>query len=247
MEVADLWAIEEGFSQAWPALLQEHVSGWRLKAGGGVSRRTNSANPTSVSRPLVEVLPAIESFYEAQRLPALIRTLDFQRENLEGVLEANGYQPEGETRTLYAPTLGDGDASQTTIEANASDRWIEGVTFAQGRTAKEKSIYKDHVSRVNLRSAFAQTLDSDREPVSWGYGAIDAKHLYIESVVTRPDRRGQGHGKKMVHALFGWARSHGVLSSVLQVQADNEAACRFYKGLGFADELYRYRYWRQQE
>jgi ribosomal protein S18 acetylase RimI-like enzyme len=247
MEITDLWAIEEGFSQAWPALLQEYVGGWRLKAGGGVSRRTNSANPTAVSRPLLEVLPAIDSFYQAQRLPALVRTLEFQSENPEGVLQAKGYQPEGETRTLYAPTLSDGGASRTTVEANASDRWIEGVTFAQRRTEKEQSIYKDHVSRVNLRSAFASTLDSDGEPVSWGYGAIDAKHLYIESVVTLPDRRRQGHGKKMVHALFRWAKSHGVHTSVLQMQADNEAACRLYKGLGFTDELYRYRYWRQQE
>src|ERR1700733_14614714 len=120
MGVPDHWAIEEGFSQAWPALLQEHVGGWRLKAGGGVSRRTNSANPTAVSRPLVEVLPAIDSFYQAQRLPALVRTLDFQSENLEDVLQAEGYQPEGETRTLYAPTLSDGGASRTTVEANAS-------------------------------------------------------------------------------------------------------------------------------
>jgi len=247
MEVADLWAIEEGFSQAWPALLQEHVGGWRLKTGGGVSRRSNSANPTSDCRPLTEVISAIESFYQAQRLPALVRTLGFQRETPESVLHAKGYQPEGETRTLYAPTLNDGDASRTAIEANASDRWIEGVTFAQQRTEKEKSIYKDHVSRITLRCAFASTLDSDGEAVSWAYGAIDEKRLFIESVVTRQDRRGQGHGKSIVQALFRWAKSRGVLTSVLQVQADNEAACRLYKGLGFTDELYRYRYWRQQE
>jgi hypothetical protein len=202
MQVSDLWAIEDGFSQAWPALHHEYVGGWLLKAGGGVSRRSNSANPTSDCRPLTEVISAIDSFYQAQRLPTLVRTLDFQREPLESVLHAKGYRPEGETRTLYAPTLSDGGASRTTVEANASRRWIDRVTFAQQRTELEKSIYKDHVSRIALRCAFASTLDSDGEAVSWAYSTIDEKRLYIESVVTRQDRRGQGHGKNIVQALF---------------------------------------------
>lgn len=83
MRIEDIWAIEEGFSLAWPALVQQQVGGWLLKAGEGVSRRSNSANSTAESLPLSDVLPAIELFYQEQRLPALIRLLSIQAPSVE--------------------------------------------------------------------------------------------------------------------------------------------------------------------
>jgi hypothetical protein len=55
----DVWAIEEGFSLAWPALSEKPLDGWLLKVGGGVSRRTNSANPSADCQPLAQILPTI--------------------------------------------------------------------------------------------------------------------------------------------------------------------------------------------
>src|SRR3954468_6670525 len=102
MPGADIWAIEKGFSLAWPAAVETPLNGWLLKAGGGISRRSNSANPTPDYQPLAQILPAIEAFYGEQHLEPLVRILSIQPAPSEHVLQERGYRPERETRTLYA-------------------------------------------------------------------------------------------------------------------------------------------------
>ena len=244
MPIEDIWAIEEGFSQAWPALVHQQVGGWLLKAGEGVSRRSNSANPTAQSQPLKDVLPAIELFFEEQRLPALVRTLSIQVPSVERELAGLGFHQEGETRTLHAPELNGGDEVGTVITTTPSSIWIDGINNAQQRVSADRTAFEGHIKRIRLPSAFASTLDGGGEAIAWAYGALIGARLYIESVVTRGDHRRNGHAKRTVQALFNWAKRNGASSAVLQVQANNEPACNLYEGLGFKEELYRYRYWR---
>ncbi len=244
MPFEDIWAIEDGFSLAWPALIQQPVGGWLLKAGEGVSRRSNSANPTAKSRPLREVLPAIELFYQEQRLPALVRTLSIQLPSVEKELASSGFHREGETRTLYAPELNGSDEARTVITTAPSSSWIDGINDAQQRVAADRMVFEGHIRRIRLASAFASALDGGGETVAWAYGALNGGRLYIESVVTRCDHRRNGHAKRTVRTLFAWAKRNGASSAVLQVQANNEPACNLYEGLGLKEELYRYRYWR---
>jgi ribosomal protein S18 acetylase RimI-like enzyme len=244
MQIRDIWAIEEGFSLAWPALVQQQVGGWLLKAGEGVSRRSNSANPTAKSQPLREVLPAIELFYQEQRLPALIRTLSIQASSVESELAHLGFHQEGDTRTLCAPELDGRDEARTVITTTPSSIWIDGINDAQQRVPADRMAFERHIKRISLPCAFGSTLDGGGKTVAWAYGALNGARLYIESVVTRCDHRRNGHAKRTVRALIDWAKRSGASSAVLQVQANNKPACNLYEGLGFTEELYRYRYWR---
>lgn len=244
MPLEDIWEIEDGFSLAWPAPIQHRTKGWLLKAGGGVSRRSNSANPTAESRPLREVLPAIRSFYQKQSLPVLVRILSVQPSIFESELASMGFGHEGETRTLYAAKPGGSNQTGTLIEPAPSSIWIDSVNSAQQRTPAEAVAFAAHVSRICLPCAFVSALDGDGEAVAWAYAALDDARLYIESVVTRSDRRNEGHAKRALRTLIDWADKSGAVCGVLQVQANNEAACHLYEGLGFTEELYRYRYWR---
>jgi N-acetylglutamate synthase len=214
------------------------------KVGGGVTRRSNSANPSVDFQPLAPILPTIEMFYRQQHLPTLVRVLSVQAPSIERALMERGYRQEGETRTLRAPISNGDKASGTIFESTPSSKWVDGVTSAQQRTTAQKAAYEGHVAKITLPCAFASTLDDDGEAVSWAYGAIKGKILYIESVVTRNDRRARGHGKDIMRALIAWGDANGAVTSVLQVQADNNAACHLYETLGFTEELYRYRYWR---
>jgi len=245
MPVEDIWALEKGFSLAWPALLQRQVGGWLLKAGGGVSRRSNSANPTLDSKPLRAVLPSIILFYREQSLPTRVRTLSVQAPDFEDELALMGFHHEGEARTLYARVLNGGDEPGTFVEEAPSQVWIDGVNSAQQRTQAEGIAFQGHVTRISLPCAFLSSLDADGVAVSWAYGALNGAQLIIESVVTRSDRRGQGHGKRTIQALVHWAKKRGATTGVLQVQANNFAACHLYSSQGFTEELYRYRYWQR--
>lgn len=244
MPLEDIWEIEDGFSLAWPAPIQQRAEGWLLKAGGGVSRRSNSANPTAESRPLRDVLPAIQNFYREQSLPILVRTLSVQPPAFERELVRMGFGHEGETRTLYAAKLGAGSRIGTLVESAPSAAWMDSVSSAQQRTPAEAVAFAAHVSRISLPCAFVSALDGDGEAVAWAYAALGDGRLYIESVVTRSDRRNEGHAKRALRTLIDWANHRGAACGVLQVQANNEAACHLYEGLGFTQELYRYRYWR---
>jgi N-acetylglutamate synthase len=244
MQGEDVWVIEEGFSLAWPALAEKPMDGWLLKVGGGVSRRSNSANPSVDCQPLAQILSTIELFYRQQHLPTLVRVLSVQAPSFEWALEQRGYCPEGEARTLRAQISNGDKASRTILEFAPSAKWVDDVTSAQQRTTAQKAAYEGHVAKITLPCAFASTLDDDGEAVSWAYGAIRGKSLFIESVVTRSDRRGHGHGRDVMRALLAWGDANGAITSVLQVQAENYAACRLYETLGFREELYRYRYWR---
>lgn len=44
---------------------------------------------------------------------------------------------------------------------------------------------------------------------------------------------------------MAWARATGAAIAGLQVEADNAAAIALYRSLGFADELYSYRYFHE--
>lgn len=58
----------------------------------------------------------------------------------------------------------------------------------------------------------------------------------IGSVATRHDRRREGHGAAMMHAVLAQLAAEGVERADVWVEADNPGAIAFYAGLGFVAE-----------
>ncbi len=55
----------------------------------------------------------------------------------------------------------------------------------------------------------------------------------LGNIFTRPDRRGEGLGRKTTAAVLGELRRRGFQTIVLNVAMDNEPAIRIYTQLGF--------------
>lgn len=55
----------------------------------------------------------------------------------------------------------------------------------------------------------------------------------LHRVVVRPDRRGEGIGRRLVRAGVEWAAAMGAQRMLLEVDVANVAARRLYDGLGF--------------
>jgi ribosomal protein S18 acetylase RimI-like enzyme len=79
---------------------------------------------------------------------------------------------------------------------------------------------RDHGSACGIVGAF-------RDP-------DDARRVHLVSMWVAPTHRERGVGKRLVEAVFDWARLNRIYVIQLLVTSNNPAAMRFYERLGFA-------------
>ena len=58
---------------------------------------------------------------------------------------------------------------------------------------------------------------------------------HVMNIAVRPDRRGQGYGERITHALIQLAADTGLSFITLEVRRGNDAARSLYKKLGFIE------------
>ena len=62
--------LDELAANAWPAMVQQGLDGWRLRASDGVTRRANSVLSAGRGPAYSDWLVDVESFYRRRRLLA---------------------------------------------------------------------------------------------------------------------------------------------------------------------------------
>jgi ribosomal protein S18 acetylase RimI-like enzyme len=88
-------------------------------------------------------------------------------------------------------------------------------------------------------------LTIDGTPAALAYGALHDGLFCYESVITDPNRRRQGLGRRLLATLAGWACDNGAAAACLQVEAHNTAGRALYASFGLGQELFRYHYRRE--
>jgi ribosomal protein S18 acetylase RimI-like enzyme len=79
----------------------------------------------------------------------------------------------------------------------------------------------------------------DGEFVAFGQLGSRFERSHLARLVTHPDRRGQGVGRKLLERMIAAAKSESELNEVaLFVYKNNEPACRCYLALGFEIQDY---------
>jgi ribosomal protein S18 acetylase RimI-like enzyme len=86
-----------------------------------------------------------------------------------------------------------------------------------------------------------RAVDGDGEPVGVLWLAHRAKgtpgeHAWIYDIEVEPGRRGQGHGRTMMHRAEEITREWGLTLLRLNVFGDNEVARNLYRSQGFHEE-----------
>jgi ribosomal protein S18 acetylase RimI-like enzyme len=61
----------------------------------------------------------------------------------------------------------------------------------------------------------------------------DSTRAHLASMWVAPSYRRLGIGRKLVDAIFDWARAHGARTLQLIVTSNNDGAIKFYQRLGF--------------
>lgn len=243
------WRVERLCHRAWPSLAEAVHGDWVLRFSDGLSRRGNSANPL---RPgagdVAGLLRAADIAFPQHGLPVLVRVPELLDATVERELAARGFAPEGETLTLYCdlpPGRMRRDPDVAIAPAPSAD-WLERVWKLKALGPRDRATYRAIVAALDIPCAF-MALRIEATIVAMGFVAINDGLLCIESLITDPARRGQGHAKRLVGAMLAWGIEQGVEGAALQVAADNAPAIRLYRGMGFQRDLYRYRYWRMAE
>lgn len=239
------WRVERACAAAWPARATNVLHGWSVGLSGGGSRRANSAS-AAIDGVRIDrgAIAAIVAAYDAAGQEAIIRVTDLVVVP-DALLDMAGFGPaEGRTRTLLHALH---EVPRTTPPADTTIVIDPAATPAwqAARAALLPPGGADDHHHVPMRAAGPAAFGRvtvNGATASLGYVAITAGVAVIEAVATDPAHRRRGHAATLVTALLEQARRHGAGVAALQVAEDNAPARALYDRLGFATDLYGYRY-----
>ena len=230
-----------------PALIEASIDGWRLRASGTDTRRSNSATclaPSSV--PLEVTIAAIEQWFEAHGQERVFRMTDqLSPPGMDAQLESMGYTCQVDchfmTRALQAlggagwVDAGD-DADIEAVQPDVGTRLLHTLQHMDPVKAGVE-LHRQQLWQGDQR--FLQ-LTVGGEVVAIGLARIEDGHMGIFSMHTQAVHRGRGCARRIIAALSDWGAAHGAHTAFLQVEADNRVAVSLYQNVGF---VAAYCYW----
>lgn len=103
---------------------------------------------------------------------------------------------------------------------------IESVVYNHGWT---EGIFQDC-----LRVGYSCWVDEDEgEVVSYGILSLAAGEAHILNVSVKPERQGEGLGRRMMEHLLALAVERGADTAFLEVRPSNYVAIGLYESMGF--------------
>lgn len=227
--------LEAAFLSAWPALSVAFDGQWVARLAAGYSKRANSVVCLGADGD-ADRIARIEAHYARHGQPALFRLSPLAPCWLDDELSRRGYTVIDPTLTLTGEGGGATDPDWH-AEATASAAWCAAYAEASGIAGRHCATMQAMFARLVPEAAFG-TLHVDGVPAGWAMVVRDGKLAAIFDVIVRPDLRGQGLGRRLMHAVM--AETVG-RTAWLQVTAANTAARPLYASLGFT-EAYRSHY-----
>ncbi|GAB3583930.1 GNAT family N-acetyltransferase [Amycolatopsis endophytica] len=225
-------------ADAWPAVTEDKIGDWRLRAAGGFTGRANSA--LAVGDPGVPVEHALRDvcdFAHAQGIPPVVQVVDGS-EN-ERAIGSAGWVPNsahaaGHVVSVLTGPLGEG-AEGISVLATPTAGWWELTVGRSAPTEAERHVLTTGEIGYVTADVMGVTAGAVR-------AAVVGDVLHIARLAVRPEYRRRGLASALMAACGPWAAERGATRCALQVAVDNDGALAFYDRLGFTGH-HRYRYW----
>ncbi len=242
----------ELMDQAWPAPDREELSGWVMRAAGGVTQRANSVWPRGTA-----VDPAALSnatlWYRRRRLPLIFQVFDDLRyAELNDLLDAGRFTRQSETLIMARAAEGilSGSVPGVEISGTPSEEWLRLWWSVDGRGGDGELEIARRIL-AGCPSLYALLRDDGGVPAAVGRLALPSGALPVEAaggwgglycMATSREHRRQGFARRILDALLSAGVDGGVANFWLMVTAGNSAAQALYTGGGFREQgryLYR--------
>ncbi|MBJ7289277.1 N-acetyltransferase, partial [Williamsia sp.] len=233
---SDIRSLEIAAARGWPGTDFAVIDGWLARAGGGFTRRANSATPVERGATLDDTsVAALAQFFHAHDLAtrcAVVERLipashvDPDRFEIQAVAMVRSTDPLSVTAGV--------DVDTSTVPAPG---WVQAYLDESGRSSAGDVATAVLTASVDGMLAFFSVSD-DQGLVAIGRGAVTSDEPFgadpgsgqrwvgIACLWTAPRARGTGIGSRMVAEVLRWGRDQGADNAYLQVEADNVDAIR---------------------
>ncbi|WP_369183209.1 GNAT family N-acetyltransferase [Streptomyces sp. Y1] len=223
--------------RGWPAVENEALGAWTLRASAGFTRRANSVQALGdPGLPLPRALDAVRAWYAARGLPAYVEVLTpGSPDDLRAELDRLGVR--------YAPTLvRTAPLAGLTRIGGGHDR----VRLARTAGPDWMSVYRRVGADPAVEEAARQVLHGGpsvwfahvpgapgQPPLAIGRCVIDGPWACFGAIEVQPHARRAGLATAVMAVLAARAAEEGATGAYLQVEAENAGAIALYDELGF--------------
>lgn len=233
--------LERACADAWPALVDEPLGQWRLRAAGGFTGRANSALTLGdPGVPVPEALTRVEAFARVNGIPARAHVVtgapvEAELAGADWTVDAE-YSGGLASMVMTGPLVAGPAPEGAVIHDEPPSGWWPLAINARTPTPAQR-----HVLAGTPGLGFG-TMITDSEVVGIVRGAVVGDLLHVARLAVAPAHRRQGLAAGLLAALGAWARQRGATGCALQVTGHNAGAISLYARLGCRPH-HRYRYW----
>lgn len=235
-------------ADAWPAVIDDELGDWRLRAARDVTSENGRGRPftgraNSVltvgdpGLPVARALEAVCDFAHIHGIPPMVQTVEGSE--TERAIEAAGWVPNaahtaGHLVSVLVGPLGSG-APEVSMLSEPSSGWWELTVGSPAPTPVQRHVLTTGETGFGVVELAGVTAGAVR-------AAVVEDVLLVARLAVRPEHRRRGLAKALMAACGSWADGRDATACVLQVAVGNEPALALYEALGFR-EHHRYRYW----
>ena len=243
---SDIRAVEVAAAAAFPG--KEHAwtsdGSWLMRAGDGVTGRSNSAVPLGPSAGFTPVpLEEIKAFYARHNLPVRLLVPERIGKPAERLLADAAWETEPEILTMVLrdlPAVADAPSASPTfrIDDQPDEDWLAMYHFRGKSLPPEALEYLR--TRIEGTMGFGR-LVMDGETVAITGGTITesgdgTKWLGYSAVEVAEGFRRRGFGTLLGQHMLRWGRENGAEHAYPNVLASHTAGVRLYEKLGFIEQ-----------
>ncbi len=224
-------------ARGWPAVEQEPLGEWTLRASAGFTRRANSVQTLGdPGLPLPEALRAVQDWYAARGLPAFFEvTTPGSPPELAAELARLGAE-EAPTTVRTAPLaglvkLGSGH-DRVRLSRTADADWLSRYRRVTGDPEVELAARQVLHGGPSVWFGTVPGLPG-QPPIAIGRCVIDGPWACFGAIEVDPHARRTGLASTMMAVLAARAAEEGATGAYLQVEVTNTGAIALYDRLGF--------------
>jgi N-acetylglutamate synthase len=242
--VDDVTRLEQDCAAAWPAVVDEPLGQWRLRAAGGFTGRANSALTFGdPGLPVADALARVVAFADRNEIAPTAHVISGAP--VETDLARAGWtvdeaHPGGtESVVMTGPLTGFDTAVPpgVTVPDVPPDDWWPLAVGAPAPTPAQRRVL---AGRAGV--GFGTVRAHDGQVVGIVRGAVIGDLLHIARLAVAPTHRRLGIGRGLLAGLAGWGARQGANRCALQVATHNHGAISLYETLGCVPH-HRYQYW----